>query len=249
MNRHSSYAAEGVLKTPIPRAKRVFGQRKYLAYIAQLMLVNNPTLVENAASVLDTLTENNEDAMSKLYLTGVFFFALAYSGSNFLKISTLLSHTHLKQQFRTSAESLTTEVPISKRSILGTILPESMICLLDNYGPEEFTKKLLGNFDTPEVIWKYEMRKHMVEEVLKHIGDFGKKLRENPRLLFDYGPIPQVKYPELEEEMWCHNYYIAALCDEKRFNNWARPKYRKRAAEFVHRHNKVVFVNMRGKIK
>ena len=220
VNRHSSYAAEGVLKTPIPRAKRVFGQRKYLAYIAQLMLVNNPTLVENAASVLDTLTENNEDAMSKLYLTGVFFFALAYSGSNFLKISTLLSHTHLKQQFRTSAESLTTEVPISKRSILGTILPESMICLLDNYGPEEFTKKLLGNFDTPEVIWKYEMRKHMVEEVLKHIGDFGKKLRENPRLLFDYGPIPQVKYPELEEEMWCHNYYIAALCDEKRFNNW-----------------------------
>lgn len=95
-----------------------------------------------------------------------------------------------------------------------------MICLLDNYGPEEFTKKLLGNFDTPEVIWKYEMRKHMVEEVLKHIGDFPKKLRENPTLRFDYGPIPQVKYPELEEEMWCHNYYIAALCDEKRFNNW-----------------------------
>ena len=29
-----------------------------------------------------------------------------------------------------------------------------------------------------------------------------------------------MKYPELEEEMWCHNYYIAALCDEKRFNNW-----------------------------
>ena len=188
VNRHSSYAAEGILKTPIPRAKRVFGQRKYLTYIAQLMLVNNPTLVENAASVLDTITENNEDAMNKLYLTGVFFFAMAYSGSNFLKISTLLSHTHLKQ-FRTSADSLTTEVPISKRSILGTILPESMICLLDNYGPEEFTKKLLGNFDTPEVIWKYEMRKHMVEEVLKHIGDFSKKLRENPTLLFDYGHI------------------------------------------------------------
>ena len=220
INRHSSYAAEGVLKTPIPRAKRVFGQPKYLAYIAQLMLVNNPTLVENAAEMLTTIVDCNEDAMAKLYLTGVFFFAMAYSGSNFLKISTLLHKTHLNQQFRTSAESLTTDVPISKRSILGTILPESMICLLDNYGPEEFTKKLLGNFDTPEVIWKYEMRKHMVEEVLKHIGDFPKKLRENPTLRFDYGPIPQVKYPELEEEMWCHNYYIAALCDEKRFNNW-----------------------------
>ena len=220
LNRHSSYAADNILKTPIPRAKRVFGQRKYLAYIAQLMLVNNPTIVETAAETLDTLVANNEDAMNKLYLTGVFFFALAYSGSNYLKISKLLWNTHLKQHFRTSADSLTSEVPICKRSILGTILPESMICLLDNYGPEEFTKKLLGNFDTPEVIWKYEMRKHMVEEVLKHIGDFGKKLRENPTLLFDYGPIPQVKYPELEEEMWCHNYYIAALCDEKRFNNW-----------------------------
>lgn len=220
LNRHSSYAADNILKTPIPRAKRVFGQRKYLAYIAQLMLVNNPIIVENAAETLTTLVDNNEDAMSKLYLTGVFFFALAYSGSNYMKISKLLSETHLKQHFRTSADSLITEVPICKRSILGTILPESMICLLDNYGPEEFTKKLLGNFDTPEVIWKYEMRKHMVEEVLKHIGDFGKKLRENPTLLFDYGPIPQVKYPELEEEMWCHNYYIAALCDEKKFNNW-----------------------------
>ena len=220
LSRHSSFAAEGILKTPIPRAKRVFGQRKYLAYIAQLMLVNNPTLVENAADTIRIITENNEDAMAKLYLTGIFFFAMAYSGSNFLKISNMLYATHLKQHFRTSAESLTVDVPISKRSILGTILPESMICLLDNYGPEEFTKKLLGNFDTPEVIWKYEMRKHMVEEVLKHIGDFGKKLRENPTLLFDYGPIPQVKYPELEEEMWCHNYYIAALCDEKRFNNW-----------------------------
>ena len=220
LNRHSSYAAEGILKTPIPRAKRVFGQRKYLAYIAQLMLVNNPTLVENAADMIRIITENNEDAMSKLYLTGVFFFAMAYSGSNFLKISSMLYSTHLLQHFNTSSETLTAELPISKRSILGTILPESMICLLDNYGPEEFTKKLLGNFDTPEVIWKYEMRKHMVEEVLKHIGDFGKKLRENPMMLFDYGPIPLVKYPELEEEMWCHNYYIAALCDEKRFNNW-----------------------------
>lgn len=220
LNRHSSYAADGILKTPIPRAKRVFGQPKYLAYISQLMLVNNPTLVENAADALSCIVDNNETAMNKLYLTGVFFFAMAYSGSNFLRISKLLHQTHLNQQFRTSAESLTVDVPISKRSILGTILPESMICLLDNYGPEEFTKKLLGNFDTPEVIWKYEMRKHMVEEVLKHIGDFPKKLRENPTLRFDYGPIPQVKYPELEEEMWCHNYYIAALCDEKRFNNW-----------------------------
>ena len=44
----------------------MFGQRKYLAYIAQLMLVNNPTLVENAADMIRIITENNEAAIAEL---------------------------------------------------------------------------------------------------------------------------------------------------------------------------------------
>ncbi|KAK8790027.1 hypothetical protein WA158_006807 [Blastocystis sp. Blastoise] len=221
ITRHSSYAADGkTLKTPTPRAKRLLGVQRYLGYISQLMLVDDPKLVAYAAETITSIVDENENAVSKLFLTGIYFFALGYAGSNFLSISKFLYKTHLKQNFRSNAEALSVDVPLSKRSILGSLLPESMICTLVNHGPEEFAKIFLGNFDTPEVIWKYDMRKFLVEEVHKHIMDFAKKLREDPTMLFDYGPIPQIQYEELKEELWCHNFYLAALCDEKKFPNW-----------------------------
>jgi hypothetical protein len=47
---------------------------------------------------------------------------------------------------------------ISQRSILGHILPEAMVCYLENYEPEKFSEIFLGEFDTPEAIWSSEMR-------------------------------------------------------------------------------------------
>lgn len=44
------------------------------------------------------------------------------------------------------------------RSILGQILPEAMVCHLENYGAEKFAESFLGEFDTPEVIWNNDMR-------------------------------------------------------------------------------------------
>ena len=38
------------------------------------------------------------------------------------------------------------------QSILGQLLPEAMVCYLENYGAENFAEKFLGEFDTPEVI-------------------------------------------------------------------------------------------------
>jgi len=38
--------------------------------------------------------------MSRLYLTGVFFFIMMYTGSNVLPIARLLKQTHIKQAFR-----------------------------------------------------------------------------------------------------------------------------------------------------
>jgi hypothetical protein len=29
-----------------------------------------------------------------------------------------------------------------------------------------------------------------------------------------------MSWPELADEMWCHRYYLANLCDEDRFRNW-----------------------------
>ena len=44
------------------------------------------------------------------------------------------------------------------RSVLGHMLPEAMVCYLENYEPERFAEIFLGEFDTPEAIWSREMR-------------------------------------------------------------------------------------------
>ena len=221
LNKYSSYTSDGkTLKTPIPRAKRILGQPKYLGYIAQLLLVDDDNLISLAANTITRIVDNNERAVSKLFLTGIYFFALRYTGNSVESIANLLYKTHLKQNFRTNAEALTTDVPISKKSILGSLLPESMICTLVNHGPARFEEVFTSNTYNPEVIWKYEMRQHLIEEIQKHINDFPRKLKENPLLLFDYGPIPQITYEELKDELWCHNFYLATLTNESVFPNW-----------------------------
>lgn len=45
-----------------------------------------------------------------------------------------------------------------QRSVIGHMLPEAMVCYLENYDPERFAEIYLGEFDTPEAIWSMEMR-------------------------------------------------------------------------------------------
>lgn len=47
---------------------------------------------------------------------------------------------------------------IMVRSVMDHILPEAMVCYLENYSPEKFAEIFLGEFDTPEAIWNAEMR-------------------------------------------------------------------------------------------
>lgn len=47
---------------------------------------------------------------------------------------------------------------VLSRSVLRPILPEAMVCYLENYSPEKFAQIFLGEFDTPEAIWNSEMR-------------------------------------------------------------------------------------------
>ena len=47
---------------------------------------------------------------------------------------------------------------IMQRSILGQLLPEAMVCFLENHGPVKFSETFLGEFDNPEAIWNSEMR-------------------------------------------------------------------------------------------
>lgn len=65
----------------------------------QLLLTFDPILIEKVATLLCEVAADNP-AVSKLYLSGVFFFILMYTGSNVLPVARFLQMTHMKQAFR-----------------------------------------------------------------------------------------------------------------------------------------------------
>ena len=56
---------------------------------AQVVLTGEPALVSMAAALLEAMMEHNSAGIATLYQTGVFFFALAYCGSNLVEIGRL----------------------------------------------------------------------------------------------------------------------------------------------------------------
>ncbi|CAG9133963.1 unnamed protein product [Plutella xylostella] len=108
---------------------------------------------DQVATLLYEVMQDNPE-ISKLYLTGVFYFMLLYTGSNLLPIARFLRLTHMKQALRADQSSS----DIMQRSILGALLPEAMVCYLENHGPDKFAQIYLGEYDTPEAIWNSEMR-------------------------------------------------------------------------------------------
>lgn len=237
---HKSLDTRGVPYFPVPIAKRLLcglsressnaqgataasGKlENYLSILSQSLLCNDHRVVEATAELLHKLLRHNEGASSKFYLTGAFFFLCCYTGSNFQSLGRLLSDLHLKQQFRSgfAAAADETELSVKDRSILGNMLPEGVLYVLVNYGFEKFSEIFVGNFDTPEVIWNFDMRKHLVEMVRQHLGDFPQRLWQNTTTEYDYCPIPGIAFKRLEREIFCHNYYLHNLCDEARFPDW-----------------------------
>lgn len=242
MDLHKSLDSLGVPYYPIPIAKRVLcglsrdptlssdpsqsqaslQRDSYLSILTQALLCNDYRVVTQAAEVLHKLMMHNEEATAKFYLTGVFFFICCYTGSNFKPLGKILHATHLKQHFRSgfAAAANESELPMKDRSVLGHMLPQGLLFILDNYGFERFTEVFVGNFDTPEVIWSFEMRKHLIEMIRQHLGDFPLRLWQNTTARYEFCPMPGVSYKRLEKELFCHNYYLANLCDENRFPEW-----------------------------
>ena len=218
---HKSIDATGAPVRPPPRAKRLLASSECLPHIAQLVLVGNPDIVDSTSKLLTSVAEHNPTTSAKLYLTGIYYFAAVYTGSNFVPLAKFLCATHLKQAFRTEGrETLRDGTPIRQRSILGEVLPESLLCIMENYGAERFAEVFLGNHDNPEVIWKYEMRQYLIKMVMQHIGDLSMRCQQNTMAKYEYVPIPGLRFEQLEEELWCHNYYLRNLCNEERFPNW-----------------------------
>lgn len=236
---HRSLDSRGRPYYPIPIAKRIIcGMNKdlfssssgetldnrlsFLSVLAQSILCHNHDVVDQAANLLYKLTQYNEQAMSKIYLTGLYFFITCYTGSNFLSLAKLMHATHLEQCFRSgyAAAADNDELATKDRSVLGGLLPKGLLHILINYGVERFNDAFVGYSDNPEVIWNLDMRKHLIEMVRQHLGDFPKRLWQNTTTQYEYCPMPSVAYKRLEKEIFCHNYYLRNLCDEDRFPNW-----------------------------
>ncbi|XP_050073180.1 dnaJ homolog subfamily C member 13 [Anopheles maculipalpis] len=205
---------------PGPRLSRKLSEFICLPHIVQVCLTHDPGLLERVATLLCQIMEDNPE-MSKVYLTGVFYFMLMYTGSNILPIARFLKMTHMKQAFR--SEEANSQSGIMHRSILGQLLPEAMICFLENHSAEKFAETFLGEFDTPEVIWSSEMRRMLIEKISAHIADFTPKLKGHTMARYPYLAIPVISYPQLENELFCHIFYLRHLCDTAKFPNWPIP--------------------------
>ncbi|KAK7330189.1 hypothetical protein VNO77_24376 [Canavalia gladiata] len=219
---HSDLDDAGEIVTPTPRVKRILSSPRCLPHIAQAILSGEPNIVDVSAALLKAIVTRNPKAMIRLYSTGAFYFALAYPGSNLLSIGQLFSVTHVHQAFHGGEEAaVSTSLPLAKRSVLGGLLPESLLYVLERSGPAAFAAAMVSDSDTPEIIWTHKMRaENLIRQVLQHLGDFPQKLSQHCHVLYDYAPMPPVTYPELRDEMWCHRYYLRNLCDEIRFPNW-----------------------------
>lgn len=213
---YPSRDVDGAIVRPLPRIKRMLSDAMCLPHIVQLLLTFDPILVEKVAYLLNEIMQDNPN-VSRLYLTGVFFFIMMYTGSNVLPIAKFLKYTHIKQAFR-SDENQNSDLMF--RSILGHIIPEAMVCYLENYSSDKFAQIFLGEFDTPESIWNAEMRRMMIEKIASHLVDFSPRLMSNTRALYQYCPIPMIMYPQLENELFCNIYYLKHLCDTTRFPDW-----------------------------
>ncbi|KAF8400741.1 hypothetical protein HHK36_014041 [Tetracentron sinense] len=229
---HSDLDDAGEIVTPTPRVKWILSSPRCVPHVAQAFLTGEPNIVEGAAALLKAIVTRNPKAMIRLYSTGAFYFALAYPGSNLLSIAQLFSVTHVHQAFHGGEEAaVSSSLPLAKRSVLGGLLPESLLYVLERSGPVAFSAAMVSDSDTPEIIWTHKMRaEHLIRQhailiqsghqVLQHLGDFPQKLSQHCHSLYDYAPMPPVTYPELRDEMWCHRYYLRNLCDEIRFPKW-----------------------------
>lgn len=215
---YPSREVDGAIVRPLPRIKQYLSDPSCLPHIVQLLLTFDPVIVVRVASLLTEMMQDNP-SLPRLYLTGLFYFIMMYTGSNLLPIGSLLAMSHANQAFR-SDEKNSKKSSILQRSILSLLLPDAMICYLENYGSEKFAQIFLGEFDTPEAIWSGEMRRLMMEKIASHISDFTPRLRSNTRALYQYCPIPAIQYPQLENELFCNIFYLKNLCDTTRFPDW-----------------------------
>ncbi|RYR76596.1 hypothetical protein Ahy_A01g001185 isoform M [Arachis hypogaea] len=159
----------GEIVTPTPGVKRILSSPCCLPHIAQAILSGEPSIVEAAAALLKAIVTRDPKAMIRLYSTSAFYFALAYPGSNLLSIGQLFTVTLVHQGFHGGEEAaVSASLPLAKRSVLGGLLPESLLYVLKRSGPAAFAAAMVSDSDTPEIIWTHKMRaENLIRQVLQ----------------------------------------------------------------------------------
>lgn len=209
---YPSHDLDGAVLRPFPRIKKFLSNISCLPHIIQLLVTFDPIIVERVSTLMLLIMDENP-MISLLYRTGLFFFILMYSGENLLPISRLLHGTHLVQSCKIDGKN-------AQGSFLNCLLPEAMVCYLENHGPDEFAKIFLRKSDSPEAIWNNEMRRTMIEKIACHVADFTSRLKSNNRATYEYFPIAPVSYEQLEDELFVDIYYLRNLCDTVKFPRW-----------------------------
>lgn len=64
-------------------------------------------------------------------------------------------------------------LPLVQRSYLGVLLPESLLHMLESYGPGVFAAALSGDHNTPEIIWTAGMRQQRLIPAMLQVCNWG----------------------------------------------------------------------------
>jgi DnaJ family protein C protein 13 len=214
--------SDGIIMKPLPKARVILSDIKtVLPHIVQLLITQQPRLIEKSAELITLIVEENEALQRKLYRTGLFCFSFMYQGSNVAPLVQLVKDTHTMQQFQGFEDALQmNEKSITKKSILSTIFPDSLVLYLHHRSTKDFVKTYLAETDTPELIWTTNMREVLQRELAQHTADFAWQLREYPMSIYDYEPVPAIAFEELKEEIWLYTVYLKNLADIERFPDW-----------------------------
>ena len=255
---------------PLPQYRLLFGNGCLRRIVQVLMSRDvSWKTIRIATELLCLLLEDEHvEITPKLYSTGLFYFCLRSCTKETVNIlQNLMNTTHLRQRYplwqplptgsiqslsdlqqnntrnTTSTKSAQRRASgrlLSRASVLGTLLPESMLSVLvyghgssggsiinninnnntSNDGYRTFSSIFLGDCNDPEVIWTKEMRRHLNQELDEHLLRFRTELNQDPTSYYLYEPIPPITFDELKHESYCHSYFLNNLCNIRRFPKW-----------------------------
>ena len=91
--RHLTVSQPGVHRyccsSPCKAELHTLGAAEPGAWVEQVLLTGEPPLVSLACALLEEVVSHNTDALARLHTTGVYFYALAYCGSNLVELARL----------------------------------------------------------------------------------------------------------------------------------------------------------------